>query len=77
MTFVDKTLSAVVIPTKQKKLKLVGTDGNAWALMGTAQEHNRKHKMYQHDTFEQIMKECMAGDYGHLLAILMYFFEVK
>ena len=77
MTFVHKTLSAVIVPTKQKKLKLVGTDGNAWALMGTAQEHNRKHKMYQTDIFKQIMKECMAGDYDHLLATLIYFFEVK
>ena len=77
MTFVDKTLSAVVIPTKQKKLKLVGTDGNAFAVMGRAQEHNRKYKMYQNDIFKQIMKECMAGDYDHLLATLIYFFEVK
>ncbi len=59
-----------------KLLKLVGTDGNAWALMGKAQEFNRKNKLYSKEDFETIMKECTSGGYDHLLQTLMYFFNV-
>ena len=77
MDFADKKLKSLTVPKKQKSLKLVGTDGNAYALMGRAQTHNDKHKIYDRATFESIMTECMSSDYNHLLATLMHFFEVR
>jgi hypothetical protein len=67
----------ISVQKNQKTLKLAGTDGNAFALMGRAQAHNRKHVIYDRATFSLIMKECMSGDYDHLLATLTHFFEVR
>jgi len=55
------------------KLKLVGTDGNAFSLLGKARTVALKHKM----NWKQIMKEAMEGDYNHLLTTLMKYFDVR
>jgi hypothetical protein len=54
------------------KLKLTGTDGNAFALLGAAQRCARKNGI----DFAPIMQEAMSGDYDHLLATLMKHFDV-
>ena len=54
------------------ELKLVGTDGNAFALLGVAQRCARKHNI----DFAPIMKEAMSGDYDHLLRTLCEHFDV-
>lgn len=55
------------------KLKIIGTDGNAFALLGRAQRVARDNNI----DFEPILKEATSGDYNHLLATLSKYFEVR
>ena len=54
-------------------LKLVGRDGNAFAILGAAMQVAKKHKM----DWPAIKKEATSGDYGHLLVTMMKYFEVE
>ena len=74
MTFniIKKTIKPL---KKVKRLKITGTDGNAFALMGRALAHNRKYGIYSKEDFNLITNECTSGNYDHLLATLMHFFE--
>lgn len=54
-------------------LKLVGEDGNAFALLGKAQRVARQNKM----DWEAIKAEATSGDYDHLLATLCKHFDVE
>ena len=58
------------VPNKKVKLKLVGLDGNAYALMGAFQRQARKEK-WTPDEIKMVLDECMSGDYDHLLTTLM------
>ena len=58
------------VPNKKVKLKLVGLDGNAFALMGAFQRQARKEK-WTLDEIKMVLDECLSGDYVHLLATLM------
>jgi len=55
---------------KKVKLRLVGLDGNAFALMGAFRKQARKEK-WTPDEIQAVLDECMAGDYNHLLRVLM------
>lgn len=54
---------------KTVKLRLDGQDGNAFALMGAFKNAARKQK-WTPDEIDVVLKECMSGDYDHLLATL-------
>lgn len=54
------------------ELELVGTDGNAFALLGKARRVALQNEM----DWDTIKKEAMAGDYDHLLQTLMKHFDV-
>jgi hypothetical protein len=58
---------------KKPVLKIVGTDGNAFALLGKAGRVARQNNM----DWDTISKEAMSGDYDHLLQTLMKYFEVE
>jgi len=58
---------------KKPVLKIVGTDGNAFALLGKASRVARQNNM----NWNEISKEAMSGDYDHLLQTLMKYFEVE
>jgi hypothetical protein len=58
------------------RLKLSGTDGNAYALLGRAKEAARKAKMPTEE-WNKIRDEAMSGDYDHLLQTLMKNFDVE
>jgi hypothetical protein len=61
------------MPVAEKpKLKIIGTDGNAFALLGKAQKVALAHKL----DWPVIYKEATAGDYNHLLATLTKYFDV-
>lgn len=77
MKFNNIKTNSIKKPLKNPSLKLVGTDGNAFALIGRTKDHNRKHKIYSNEDMNIIRDECMSGDYNHLLATLIYFFNVK
>ena len=58
------------------KVKLVGTDGNAFELLGRCQQAARKAK-WDKEVTAAVLDEAMAGDYDHLLATLVTYFEVR
>ena len=62
--------------TKKPTLKVVGTDGNAFALLGKAKQAASKAGWDAAKT-SAMMTEAMAGDYNHLLATLMEHFDVE
>ena len=57
------------------KVKLVGTDGNAFSIMGAVKkalvEGGRD------DLVDKFLKEAMSGDYDHLLHTCMEYVEVS
>lgn len=55
------------------KLKLVGEDGNAWSIIGRASQTLRKNG--KADLIDVFTKECLSGDYNHLLATCMKYFD--
>lgn len=57
------------------RLKLVGEDGNAFAIMGRAQRAWRKAKLPE-DDLKKIMAEARNGDYDHLLGTIIEYFDV-
>ncbi len=59
--------------SKKPVLKIIGTDGNAFALLGKACEVARGHNM----DWAIIKEEAMSGDYNHLLSTLMKYFDVR
>lgn len=55
------------------KLSIIGTDGNAFAILGKARRVAIKNNM----DWPTIQKEATSGDYNHLLATMMKYFEVE
>ena len=60
---------------KKIKVRLIGTDGNAFALLGKCIASGRRGGMSS-ETLAQFTKEAMAGDYDHLLATCDKYFDV-
>lgn len=58
---------------KKPTLSIIGGDGNAFAILGKAQRVARKAGM----DWEAISKEAMSGNYDHLLATMMKYFDVQ
>jgi hypothetical protein len=56
-------------------VKLVGRDGNAFAVMGTVCEALRKAGASA-ETISQYRRKSMSGDYANLLATAMEYCEV-
>ena len=64
------------LPTSDKPmLKLVGSDGNAFALLGKA-KRAANNAGWSEAKWKEIQKEAMSGDYDHLLQTLIAHFEV-
>ena len=61
---------------KKPKLKLVGQDGNAFAILARANAAGRK-AGWDADYRKMVFDEMRAGDYNHLLATAMKYFEVR
>jgi hypothetical protein len=68
-------------PKNQKKmaeqekpvLEIIGHDGNAFAILGKAMKVAKKHGL----DWDKIKSEAIAGDYDHLLGVMMKYFEVE
>lgn len=58
------------------RVKLIGKDGNAFAILGQVQKALRKHRIPQEE-INQYLKEAMSGDYDNLLATTMKWVEVE
>jgi hypothetical protein len=63
------------MPKTAIKVKLVGTDGNAFALMGKVSAALRKGG--HADLIPEFRKEAMSGDYNHLLSTCCEYVEVR
>jgi len=63
------------LPKTNIKLKLVGTDGNAFALMGRVTEALRKGG--KADLIPEFRKEATSGDYDHLVQTCCDYVEVR
>jgi hypothetical protein len=59
---------------KKPKLKLVGTDSNAFAILGAASRVARATNM---TNWKEIQTKAMSGDYDNLLCTLMEHFDVE
>lgn len=56
-------------------VKLVGQDGNAFAILGRCRAALRK--AGRADEFSKFMTEATSGDYNHLLATVCEWFNVE
>jgi len=62
--------------TKTKpKVKLIGEDGNAFAILGKVKRALVKAGM--HEEAERYMQEATAGDYNELLAVTQRYVDVE
>lgn len=57
-------------------VKLVGTDGNAFAILGTVNGALRKAGVSTRER-EQFTRQATSSDYNHLLATVMNWVNVK
>ena len=57
------------------KIKLTGTDGNAFSILGKVRNALRKEGHV--NLIEQYMKEATAGDYDNLLRVSMEYVEIN
>ena len=58
------------------ELKLVGLDGNTFAILGRARQAAKK-AGWTKDQIDAYTNEATAGDYDHLLAVTCDYFEVS
>jgi hypothetical protein len=63
------------MPKTQVKVKLVGTDGNAFAILGKVELALKR--AGHDDLAKEFMKEAKSGDYHHLLATCMKYVQVS
>lgn len=60
---------------EKPELRLVGEDGNAFAILGRARRVARR-AGWSEERWKKVQREAMAGDYPHLLATMTEHFEV-
>ena len=63
-------------PITNVKVKLLGEDGNAFAIMGKVSKELRK-AGYDRDFIKEYQTQAMAGDYDHLLITTMTYVDVE
>ena len=61
-----------MVVEKRAKMRLVGLDGNAFALMGAFAKAARR-SGWTPDEIAAVRGEMMSGDYGNLLRVLMHY----
>ena len=57
------------------ELELIGQDGNAFMILGLASKAMKRAGVYQ-EFWDDYHTEATSGDYDHLLATTMDYFEV-
>ena len=61
---------------KKPVVKLVGRDGNAFAILGACAKAARR-AGWAPERVKEVMEEMTAGDYDHLLATALKHFDVR
>ena len=63
------------MPKTNAKVKLVGTDGNAFAILGKVKAAIAKSD--KPELAKEFMQEATSGDYNHLLDTCMDYVDVR
>jgi len=63
------------MPKTDVQVKLIGADGNAFAILGKVKQALKR--AGHAELAEEFMKEAMSGDYNHLLRTAMDYVEVE
>lgn len=63
-------------PITQIKVKLIGEDGNAFYILGKVAQAMRD-AGYDMDFVNEFMSQATAGDYDHLLQVVMTYVTVE
>lgn len=66
------TKTATKMPDKKPELRLLGKDGNAFAILASA----RRVALANDMDWRKIEREAQSGDYDHLIQTMMKYFEV-
>lgn len=61
---------------KKPRLKMVGEDGNAFAIVGRALKVARK-AGWSKEQIDEYIKKAQSGDYNNLLRVTMEYFDTK
>lgn len=61
---------------KKPRVKLVGEDGNAFAILGRCREAARKAK-WTPERIKEFTDKALAGGYNNLLCVCMEYFDVR
>jgi hypothetical protein len=61
---------------KKPKIKLIGRDGNAFAIMGACKQAANKAK-WTSEQWKEVQTKMMNGDYDNLLRVACEYFEVN
>lgn len=65
------------IPQQGKTVvKLTGTDGNAFAIIGACRRAARKDG-WSHEHIDFVVQEMMSGDYDKVIQTAMKYFDVR
>ena len=60
---------------EKPKVKLIGNDGNAFAIIGACSKALKR--AGQADKVQEFMDEAMSGDYDHLLQTAMKYCDAE
>ena len=63
-------------PLTKPTLKLIGQDGNAFAVMGRVKQALRRAGADK-EYIDKYLSEATSGDYNHLLAVSMEYVDVE
>lgn len=72
----EETQKPVEKKIQKPKVKLTGTDGNAFAIMGKVKAALRK-AGYPQDLIDRYIEESTSGDYNNLLRVAMKYVDVE
>jgi hypothetical protein len=70
------TVAELAAPRQRPPLKLIGTDGNAFAVLGAAR-NAANGAGWTVQQWEQFKAEATRGDYDNLLGVVQEYFDVK
>jgi hypothetical protein len=68
--------SVTCIPGDMPSVELLGTDGNAFSIIGLCRRAGKR-AGWNDDQLTAFVKEATAGDYDHVLQTAMKYFEVN
>ena len=63
-------------PISKPIVKLIGQDGNAFAIMGRVKQALRRSGA-DREYIDKYLSEATSGDYNHLLAVSMKYVEIE